>query len=304
VLRLLDGAAADLDEDIAVTLHDLRGRLHRELDQRLRQHGDERWSDEDLRREIENLVRSGLALWRGELLTIVARHWGHSADRAGQQLQGIDWDVVNAFCPGAHGYPGVILARIRSLSEVDLVIEDPPASGSAASLPAPDTRGSVFRITASGAALATVAVLIAGPALIPVLTAGAAGVAGAGFIDRHLATRSNHQAAERSARGKVTQAVDAVLDTAQEQTRAIARSVRRSATEEFRRLSESLHAAVLQHAAGPEPAAWGVQPGAAADPDRQLIARLRGQLMAALDDDAPEHLPAAGPQGGNPGPGS
>jgi len=297
VLKRLDADAAQLDEEIAVSLHDLRGRLLRDLDQRLGRRGDERWTDEELRKEIEDVLRQGMALWRAEVLGIVAKRWGHADDAAEKLLRSVDWNHVNAVAADTgRDYPGAILAHIRALGDADLAVGDLPRTGSQPSLPSADPRGTVVRVTASGAALAVVAALITGPAFVPVVAAGAAGAAGAGFLDRHLGVRANHQAAESLARNQITLAVDHALDTAREQVRALARTARRAVTDDFRYLDDLLHAAVLRQAAesaaepsppaGPPLAAGAPRAGTGAEPgDRVLLGNLRRQFTAALRDE-------------------
>jgi hypothetical protein len=287
VVKRLDSDAAQLDEELAASLHQLRGRLLRELDRRLRMHGDERWTDEELRNEIEGVLRQGMALWRAELLGIVAKRWGHADDAAASLLRGVDWTTVNAaVADGGPRYPDAIIDHIRALTDADLAVDDVPGGRRQPSLPPADPRGTVVRVSASGVAIAVVAALVAGPALVPVVTAGAAGAAGAGFLDRYLGVRANHQAAESLARNQVTAAVDHSLDTAREQVRALARTARRAVTDDFRSLDDKLHAAVLRQAAeaapGPEPAD-AARPRAAAG-DQALLASLRRQLSAALRD--------------------
>lgn len=293
VLKRLDADAAQLDEEIAVSLHDLRGRLLRDLDQRFGRRGDERWTDQELRQEIEDVLRQGMALWRAEVLGIVAKRWGHADDAAEKLLRSVDWNHVNSVAADTgRDYPGAILAHIRALGDADLAVGEAPRGGPQPSLPPADPRGTVVRVTASGAALAVVAALITGPAFVPVVAAGAAGAAGAGFLDRHLGVRANRQAAESLARNQVTLAVDHALDTAREQVRALARTARRAVTDDFRYLDDTLHAAVLRQAAesaaGPSPlAADGPRAGAAAElGDQVLLGSLRRQFSAALRDES------------------
>jgi hypothetical protein len=291
LLKQLDADASYLDSEIEASLDEVRRQTRAAIARRVRQHGDASWTDQELGREIEGVVRLALDTWHEEIAA-TARERGRATQEAARKLLGgVDWELIDSVRDdgdgdGDGGYPDLILTHIGILSQAVPAIGERPAAASLSSLPKPDARTTVVRVTASGAALAAVAAIIAWPAVVPVLAAGAAGAVGGSLLDRRLDTRSNHQAAEALAADAVNQAVNVMLDAAREQVRSGARSGRQALTADFRNLDDALHAAALRQAgrwaaARLSPGAAG--PTAAAGSDQARVAELRRRYEAVLE---------------------
>jgi len=285
VLKRLDAETAHLDQEITSSLEHLRGRLQHEIRGRIGLRGDGLWSEEELGREIEGVVRRGMDVWLAEILAIIDERWSRPNDATVRLLSEIDWDLINSVSKKlAVTYPDVILGHLRALGDTDLVIDKVRTSTGTPGLPEPDGKATILWVTASGAALAAVAAIVAGPVLIPVATAGAVGAVGGRLVDRHLGARSNHQAAESLARAAVDLAVNGALDAARVQVRGAARSVRLAVLADFRTLDGVLHTAVLRQGVGTAGAQEPLQATGAAGADQARIAELRRRLDAALAD--------------------
>ena len=275
----LDAQAAQLDQDITSSLDQLRGHMLRQIHDRIRLRGDVLWNDAQLRPEIEDVVRQGMDNWREEIAATLEGRWQQAVDAAVSLFRGVDWEPVNAATAGREvTYPDAILVHLRAGGNAGLEIGDGVVRAGPTGLPDPDPRGRVFWMAASGAALAAVAALVAGPALVPVAAAGAAGAMGGRLAERHFGARSNHQAAEERARADVSHALSRARDAARSQIRSAFGSARQAMLVDFRMLDDELHIALLQQAAGP---ATGTGP-TSADTDQAKVAELRRRLDSAL----------------------
>jgi hypothetical protein len=288
LLKLMDADAAYLDSETAASLTDLRGRINKDLAERVNERGDARWTDQELRQEIERGVGRGLDSWHAEMTATIQQRLTQTDSAAGKLLRGVDWNVINSVAVGAGKYPDVILGHVRALGAPGFDLAGVPATSTALPLPGSDTRTTAIRIGASGAVLAGVVAIFAWPAVVPIVASGAVGAVGGALVDRRLDARTNHQVASALGTTAVTHAVESVLDAARAQVQEAARAARRAVMADFREIGDALHTAILRRAAqsaaqAPPLPAGGATPGAG--PDRARVAELRKRLNAALDSD-------------------
>jgi hypothetical protein len=291
LLRRMDADAMFLDAEIVGSLEDVRRRLVSDIARRVGQRTNARWTDQELRQEVEGVLSLGLGSWQADIASAIDRRMRETDSAIGELFRSVDWELINAVAGGGDNrFPGTIRTHVRALGHADVGVHEAPASDGSPLLPGPDTTMTVFRVTASGAALAAVAALIAWPALVPVVAAGAAGAVGGSLLDRRLDARSNHQAAEGLAKTTVTQAANRALDTVREQVQDAVRSARRTVTADFRDLDGALHTAALREA-GQSTAETPLPPAGAATTamsDHARVTQLRERLNAALANERGE----------------